>query len=408
MNRKKLFVTAVFLIATAFYFVFYHKDKTLKFVPKNADVVILVDVKNVTRQYICALAFHPSQWFRGGKNKISIKKSGLKIPDFLQVFHIKDTKFSDWYSIFEIKDKQAFLSFLKQEKFVNEGENLFQKDNFFIKIEGQNCIVGTSASAFENINRLFLQFSQRTVYSADQYIDNTSGSISFISGEKIQNFSIELNHGDIEIKNSSKSIDFTSLIDMLERKVRFSDIELDAKNIKNYAGFFDKSISDSSQINYFKLTSDLEQVSYTIITYGYDDNFNEIEKKSFQKIIQPNYSISLQSSNPGKTWEYFQHKKWINAQNQFTIIPFQPNNISKIKDGFEIKSMRKPVPLSQKLNENYIFVRNNDSLLSSFNILNVAEKKIISAVDYIFYGNRGQDYYVRIKGKKGDLPLILR
>ncbi|AZA52841.1 hypothetical protein [Chryseobacterium sp. G0201] len=411
MNKKKFIVPLVLLLGIAVYFVFYHKDKTLKFVPKDADAIVLIDVKKLTRQYISSFITHPSQW-SGNKNKsgnkISLQDSGMKIPDFLQIFHIKNSKFSDWYSVIELKDQQKFLAYLKQQKFINKGKNTFQKNLIFIKIDEGRCILGTSNLAFVNIDRQLSQSSEKDNFNSDSFIHNALGSISFISGDRTRNFSIELNEDDIEIKNESSSEEFASIISKLEQKISFLEMELDAQNIKKYVQFFDKSISDSSQINYLKATAELEQVNDTIVSYGYDDNFNEVEKKTYQKITQPNYVIDLQSLNSEKTWKYFQDKKWINAQNQFTIIPFQPNFIEKNKAGFKIKSTRKPLQSSSNLKENYIFVKNSNLLLSSFSTLGSTEKKIISNLDYIFYGNKGMEYYIKLKAKKGDLPLILR
>lgn len=411
MNKKKLIVPLILLLAAAIYFVFFYKDKTLKFVPKNADAVILIDVKKLTRQYISSLIVHPSKW-SGSKTKdkkeISLKDSGIRIPDFVQVFHLKDTRFSEWYSVVELKDPQKFASFLKSHQFVSKGKDLFQKDQIFIKIEGENGIIGTSASAFETINKQLFQSSVKNMLNADQFITHTTGSISFISGQKIQNFSIELKADEIEIKNTTDVGTLASLISEVQKKNHFLEAELDARNVKNYARFFNKSLIDSSQINYFKATADLEQVNDTIISYGYDDNFNEIEKKTVQKIIQPNYAINLQSSVPEKAWEYFQHKKWINAQNQFTAIPFQPNHIDRRSGGLIIQSTRKPVSLSPNLTQNYIFIKNSPLLLSSLSILTPTEKKMLSDIEYLFYGNKAENYWVKIKAKKGKLPLILR
>ncbi|KPH11669.1 hypothetical protein [Chryseobacterium sp. ERMR1:04] len=411
MNKKRFIVPLVIVLGIAIYFVFYHKDKTLQFVPKNADVVVIIDVKKLTRQYVSSFIMHPSQWFGGEASHeegISLQHSGIKIPDFLQIFHVKNSKFSNWYSVIKLKDQQKFLAFLNKQKFIDKGRNLFQKDHFFIKIEGNHCILGTSNSDFENIQNQLFQSSRQNVFNASQFIENTAGSISFISGQKIQNFSIELNAGDIEIKNRSNSDSFTSILSKLEKKNAFLEMELDAQNIKKYTSFFNKSIADSSQINYIKASIELEQVSDTILSYGYDDNFNEIEKKTYQKIVQPNYVINLQTAVPEITWQYFVHKKWINAQHQFTIIPFQPNTIAETKNGFEIKSTRKPIPPSPNLKENYIFVRNSMLLSSSLSTLTDTEKNMISNLDYIFYGNKGQDYYIKCKAKKGNLPSILR
>lgn len=118
--------------------------------------------------------------------------------------------------------------------------------------------------------------------------------------------------------------------------------------------------------------------------------------------------IVLQNTDPQKTMQYFQTKKWINAQNQFTAIPFQPNSIEQNNQGFEIKSTRNIIQLSPTLNGNYIFVRNNEMLLSSVKTLSATERKFFSGLEYIFYGNKDDDYYIKLKFKKEKLPLILR
>ncbi|MDV7696776.1 hypothetical protein N6B72_07585 [Chryseobacterium soli] len=408
MNRKKIIVPLVLLVAIACYFVFFHKDKTLLFIPENADAVALVDVKKLTRQYISSFITHPSQWLDGKKTDkegSSVWDAGVKIPDFLQIFHLKNTGFYHWYTVIELDDHQKFLSFLKKQKFINKGENLYQKDHIFLSIQGDHCMVGTSEQDLASVHHLLLQSSAKKKYNADQFIEGTTGSISFISGQKIRNFSVELKDDEVEIKNTSKTETFNALLTKVQQKARFLEIELDAENVKKFTFFFNKNNTDIPEITHYKATAELEQVNDTIVTYGYDDNFNEIEKKTFQKITQPKYVIRLQSPNPEKTWEYFQNKKWINSQNQFTIIPFQPNSIYKNKEGIVIESTENPIQLSPDLRENYIFIKNDALLSSSASFIN---KGILSTIDYIFYGNKAEDYYIRLQGKKGKLPLILR
>lgn len=408
MSRKKIIVPLVLVLAIACYFVFFHKDKTLQFVPENADAVALVDVKKLTRQYISSFITHPSQWFDGKKTDkegTSILDAGVKIPDFLQIFHLKNTGFSHWYTVIELDDHQKFLSFLKKQKFINKGNNLYQKDHVFLSLQDGHCIVGTSEQDFAGIHHLLLQSSAKKKYNADQFIGGSTGSISFISGKKIQNFSVQLKDNEIEIKNSSRTETFNALLAKVQQKARFLEIELDAENVKKFTSFFNKNNEKIPEITHYKASAELDQVNDTIVTYGYDDNFNEIEKKTFQKITQPTYVINLQSPSPEKTWEYFQNKKWINAQNQFTVIPFQPNLIYKNKERIVIESTRNPIQLSPDLRENYIFITNDALLSSSVSFIN---KGILSAIDYIFYGNKGEDYYIRLQGKKEKLPLILR
>ncbi|WP_228413864.1 hypothetical protein [Chryseobacterium sp. CH21] len=337
-----------------------------------------------------------------------MKNSGVRIPDFLQIFHLRDTKFSEWYSVLELKDSQKFISFLKKQNFVDQGNNRFQKEQFFVMINGNHCIVGTSDLAFEKIQNQILQTSSNSMRDADEFIQNTAGSISFISGKKIQNFSIDLNKDEIEIKNNSNTEVFKAIASQLQKTNHFMELELDKDNIRNFSRFFNKTIVDSSRVSYLKTTANLEQVNDTIISYEYDDNFNEVEKKTFQKIAQPNYTIDITSNDPNTTWKYFQSKKWINSENQFTAIPFQPNVITRNNNGIVIKSTRKPVILSPQLKENYILIRNNALLYSSLKMLSSNEKKIISDIEYVLYGNKSKDYWVKIKAKNGELPLILR
>lgn len=411
MKKKTIIVPLLLLLVVAVYFVVFYKDKNLRYIPENADAVVLIDSKKLMGQYLFSLAIHPSKWFgdnTNSKSSASFKDSGIRIPDFLQIFHIKDTKISEWYSVLELKDPQKFIAFLKKKQFTDKGNNSFQKDQIFLMIEGDHCIAGSSDLAFETIKKQLLQNTANHVLDANKFIQNTLGSISFISGQKIQNFFIELSDDEIEIKNNSNQEIFNSIASKLQKEHHFLQLELDKENIRNFTRFFNKSIADSSQATFLKATADIEQVNDTIISYEYDDNFNEVEKKTFQKITQPNYTIDIQSQDPRKAWGYFQSKKWINGENQFTAIPFQPNEITQNNNGVVIKSTRKPVILSSQLKENYILIRNSSLLYSSLKTLSTTEKSIISDIDYVLYGNKSQDYWLKIKAKKGDLPLLLR
>ncbi|WP_241330102.1 hypothetical protein [Chryseobacterium arthrosphaerae] len=411
MSKKKIVVPLILILAAAVYWIFFHKDKTLKFIPENTDAVVVIDVKKLTGQYLFSLVTHPSKW-SGSPTKdnrsVSFKNSGIRVPDFFQIFHVRDSKFSEWYSVLELKDSRKFIAFLKSRQFIDKGNGNFQKDQIFIAIEKEYCIAGTSDQAFESIKKQLLRTPGNSKWNAGQLIHNTAASISFISGQKIQNFSIEVKDDEIEIRNNPDTEIFNSIASRLQKGNHFLEMELDAENVKNYARFFNKSLADSSDITYLRAAADLEQVNDTIISYEYDDDFNEIEKKTVQKITQPDYIVDLQSRIPGKTWEYFQAKKWINAQDQFTAIPFQPNTISKTSSGVIIESTRKPVSLSPGVQENYILIRNNPLLFSSLKTLSETEKKIISGIDHILYVNKAKDYRITVKAKKGELPLILR
>ena len=406
--KKKYIAFATLLIAATVYFALYHQNKTLKYVPKNTDILVLVDTKKLTRQYISEFLTHPSQWRQKRDRKVpaSIPTTGLKIPDFIQVFHLKDTPISQWYSVFEIKDQQELFSYLKQQKFIRTGKNVFKKEFLFVMITGENCIAGTSDAAFQSIPGFV--GSGKNDYHAGSFIDGSTGSISFISGTRTHNLSIDIHAHAIAITYSLIPQNFNQVISGIENRITFLDAELDAENITHIERLFSTGITGTSGIQHVQAAAQLEQVNDTIITYGYDDNFNETEKKTVQKIVQPNYALALKSTDPEKTMQDFYNRKWINVQNQFTAIPFQPNIITKDKTGISIRSTRRPVSLPPELKASYIFVKNNPLLLATVKTLSPAERKMISGLEYIFYGNRNQDYYVKLQFKKDRVPLILR
>lgn len=411
MRKKYIVLVIAILLSVGLYFLFFHKDKSLKYIPENADVIVLVDVKKATRQYIYSFLTHPSKWSEDGKknkDKTTYLNYGMKIPDFLQIFHLKNTKIAEWYAVLEIDDEQKFSAFLKSRKFISYGKNSFKNNQLFIKIEGEKCIVGTSDLNFKNIGKPFSQKFRNNILNADSFMDNGLGSISFISELRTQNFSIDLNDDEIEIKNEENSTNFESFISDLKNKTQFLEAELDKENIKKFSQLFNENLNDSADINYLKMSANLEEVNDTIISYGYDDNFNEIEKVSYQKIVQPNYEILLQNSYPEKTWNYFRNKKWINAQNQFTAIPFQPNLISQNKNEIVIKSTRKSIKASESRKQNYIFVKNNPLFYSSLKSLVGSDKSFLKDIEYLFFTNKNSEYYGKIKFVKREIPLILR
>ena len=102
--------------------------------------------------------------------------------------------------------------------------------------------------------------------------------------------------------------------------------------------------------------------------------------------------------------QHFKNKKWINAENQLTVTPFQPNIVSHSKNEILIESLRKPLQITKSQNENYFFLKNSKLIYASFKSITENEKNFLSKIDYIFYGNKAEHYYMKIKFRKGELP----
>lgn len=405
---KKLIAFFILLVlAVGFYLIYFQKNNDLKYVPENADFLVLIDTKEVAKQSIINYITNPKDWFsKSEKNSNSwLFKSGLAIPDYLQIFHLKNTKISEWYSILEIDDKGKLLHFLRNKGFVEKEKNVYQKDNMYLTLAHTKCLIGTSSNSFTALKRSFLLSKDDIYLQATDYINNTTGSFSYLSSDKIYNFGIQFSEDEIVITNNDEFRISPNLLGELTTTTTFLNLELDAKNLNFLDHYFNKKLLDSAKITGLKAVAHLESVKDTIISYEFDDNFNEVEKISFQQIIQPNYTISLKTLKPELAWNFFQNKNWINTENQFTAIPFQPNNVSKEGKQILINSTRKLSPAEKWKNANYIFIKNSELLMSALGKLKIVDKKITSNLDYLFYNNSGADYYFKIRFKK-DLKLM--
>lgn len=405
MKRAIILPAVLIFFVLAGYFFWSHKEKDLKAVPANADVLVLIDVKELKEQYFLTYIKRPFIW--SGESGISSKNNGLKIPDYIQIFHLKDTGFSEWYSIFEISDKEELLKYLNGKGFKLMKNKLYRKDQFSVKIEASKCIVGFSNSNFDKTTMKIINSKFQNLY-ADELINNSIASVSYLAKSKIQKFAVYLNDENIEIKTKNLDDHFSSMISDLDRQTSFLKLNLDSTNVKFASKLFNKQLSDSVKINSISAVAELQLVKDKIISYSYDDNFNEVEKVSYQNILQPNYSINVKSQDSENLWSYFKQKKWINAQDQFTSIPFQPNIIKQNGNEISIKSTRKDIEFGKHFLGNYVFIKNNPLLVNSIKSFSVSKKKGILNVDYCFYGNKGDYYYLKINFKKEKLPLILR
>lgn len=128
MKRVIAFIAFIFVLAVVSYFVWSLKDKDLKAVPRNTDVLLLVDSKKLSEQYILTLIKNPSKWF--GTAEGSSKKSGVVVPDYIQIFHLKGTSFSQWYSVFDISDKEELIKYLNNKGFKLINNNFYKKTSF--------------------------------------------------------------------------------------------------------------------------------------------------------------------------------------------------------------------------------------------------------------------------------------
>ncbi|KQT22410.1 hypothetical protein ASG31_03540 [Chryseobacterium sp. Leaf404] len=406
MKKKTLLYLIPAIVLMAVYFGLYHKNKDLKYIPDSADAAIIIDVKNITRQYLVEALTHPSVWFKDGKkkDKISWSDAGVRIPDFIQIFHLKNDEISNWNAVFEITDQEELLLFLKNRQFQPKGNGLFSNGIFSIKISGEHCMIGTSGKSFSAIEKALDR--KKNIRNADDFMNDGSGGLGIFDKDKTEKYSIHLEDYAIEISDF-KNFKPEELSLIKDQSQDFLKAKLDQKNLQQIAGILKTDIFSDPNIESLQLVSDLKQETDTLISYDYDENFNEVEKVSYQKITQPQYQIQIKSENPGLVLDNFRRKKKVDEKQQFTGIPFLPNEIVKYSNAVFIRSKKHP-ELKDYPQKNFVLIKNNPLLFASLKTLSPNIRKRLDEAESVFYLNEGNQYLLRVQFKQGNLPLILR
>ncbi len=411
MKKKWTFLSLVFVIGL-FYFVRYHKNREIYALPKEADVVITFDKKNIVAYYFTEWLKNPSGWLQSepSKSNINFRKSGVKIPDFPQLFHLKNEAFNQWYFVLEIENKSKLLKLLAQQNFKKEQPNLFTKAKISLMIADDFLIVALGKSGTnQNLTKLSNNLKTKNLKwaTAQDFIQNSHASINFYNNKKLKQFEINLTKDTIEIGDFSENKNFENTIKKQSTEPYFLQLQLGQEALKNLAVLDQDFKTEELQLNSIKAFVELHKVKDSIITYSYDENFNEVENISFQEIVQPAYTLSIASKNPKKTMSYFYQHHWINAKNEFTKIPFLPNSIHQKKSEIVISSTRKLSKYEDNKLNNFIFINNSTDFVNLFSTWSPTEKSLLNDIDYVFI-NAEKSGSAKIGIRKKEKPLILR
>lgn len=401
MRKRFYFIFALFfLAAVAVYFWLYRKNDTLGSIPKDADAVLVIDVKKLQRKYLAALLTHPEVWKAKKSETHFLLHPSVERPDFLQIFHLKDTPVSHWFLELELNDEKAFKENLEKNHFKAE-KDYYRNDRFFVRFKNKKAFVGTSPEELAHLagNKNF------RISNASDFITNGDAGMWFFNG----NFKTDifLHNDRITVGSENGETTEAKLLDELKAQKLFLTASADEKTLQNIESLFGKSFSGQAPVSQFTMQADLAEVSDTIVTYGYDDNFNETQKTAVQKIVQPNYRMTFESKNPAELFNYAKLNGWITKENAFTKIPFQPNLVTLYKDRLEVNS----VPPLQKLawkKGNFIYIKNSPLLGRLLKILPAQEKKLLAKTDYFFAAGSGKTFFAEIRFKNHPLPLIYR
>jgi len=305
-------------------------------VPKNANSIMKVSVDEIYKTLVVNMILHPGYYFKStsGKNnksKLDDFDHGLKIPASIYLYTIKNQPKTAFFSRFEIKEVDAFESFLKNVLHFNiekksKGFNYAQSKpgNISIYYDNKNAAIVFSIEPadFQSILSDVLNQSHFVELSKSNFnlAKNATEHLAFADGKHFA--TMNFGNGAINFNDDFISKNIASAAKPLHRKFNAEStvtfwLNADFKTTaKHTLKLKTTSLEHDSLGKYFKGYLDFEWLNTTqqtdsIITYDYNDDFEKVEKVTLQKREIPNFVVGISSDAIGLK-NYLSKQKVIN------------------------------------------------------------------------------------------------
>ena len=341
MTRKKWALLIFCILLLAGYFKFFYKTFTVKGVVKNADCIIAVDVKRITNTVIWNTITTPSQW-----KKISFSSSGginwkdmFRIPDYVFIFHASGQPSNAWYTVFEIKDNEDFNKGLEQYHFEKAGQqgNMQRFASLASGIEmiryENKVMLGNAAVS----NKNYLQETATELFIKQQYttrerLKKNTEAASHLSMQITQN---DLLAGDpvVKVNFDKRKIVIDGRFDLNQsfgftgNDFKYCDSSLCAIGFTQPPASLYKLVPDSTKMKISKLVNiDVDSLLLannryydldisgiypridTAISYTYDADFNPVESKVVNNVMEPSFNFIIHGENVSQIYD-----RWNNS-----------------------------------------------------------------------------------------------
>lgn len=406
---------------TTLYWFGCHKNYDEKSIPKNADAIVMVDVKNIRNYLIFSYLKKPSQW-RLGTNELTDKfdfsNFGVETPDYLAFFHLENQSVNQWFTDLKIKNETNFEKAIIKERFrktvLKNGMNAYYSELlgvFIIKHSTQIlCSVIPKEQkeiAVKAAEDLFLKHSFLDIQKTEKTIGTSNAITIWIKKNYLlqEDAILNLNLKDQEIiaegqlkwqhkfmKPTLFSQNNNALLSLGFNfgMIRNQDIlEKHSVQINKVIGFDLDSILVHNPAKTELLFNGIVEKKNSAISYDYDDDFNPIKKIVVHTSREPSFSFSIQTENSKKVYRYLKAQKAIDNHQVFVNFPLAQTKSSVRNNTLSLEAnlpkQRTSTSLSSKMaylhfnfnklqakDWHYIIARNkNIQLLKPFKTLTI-------------------------------------
>lgn len=338
---------------TLLYWFGYHKNFNEKYIPKNADGIVMVDVKNIQNYFIFSYLKTPSQWQSGttGINKkFDFSNFGIETPDYLAFFHLENQPLNQWFAVAKIEneidfEKSIIASHFTKTKLSNPFIGYYSKALGFFVVQYSNQILCCSIdpkqqkTAIKVAENLFLEHQFLDAKKTKKTIDTPNAITVWIKKNSLleEDAILNLNLKDQEIvvegqlkwkpkfrkstrftQNSNALLSLGFNFEMIRNQ---NSLKKNLPQINKIIGFDLDSILTHNPTKTQLVLNGIVEKKDSAISYEYDDDFNPIKKVVVHTTREPSFCFSIQTENSKKVYTYLEAQKAIDDQQVFVNFP---------------------------------------------------------------------------------------
>ncbi|MBW4361150.1 hypothetical protein [Flavobacterium taihuense] len=358
------FKIAVLLItfgSTAILYWFgFHKRFDAKYIPQNADAIVMIDVKNVRNYFVFSFLKTPSQWsstaFRINK-KLDLYHFGIETPDYFAYFHLKNQPITQWFTVAKIENETEFEQEVIKTHYIKENLNngmssYYSKSMRLLFIKHLNQILiskipeNQKAIAEKTAEDLFLKKLFLDAKKTEKTIDTNNAITlwikknSLLEEDGIINITLEKQEvvadGKLQLKSKYKkettfSQNPNALLSFGFNFEMVHDLNIlkpHSIQINKIIGFDLDSVFVHEPTKTELVLNEIIEKKDSAISYDYDDDFNPIKKVIVHTSREPSFYFSMLTKDSQKVYTYLKTKKAIDNHQIFVNFPLAPTKTS--------------------------------------------------------------------------------
>jgi len=416
--KTSLLILCIGCIAV-FYFYGFHKTFDAQIIPRNADGIAMIDIKNCRNFILSSALKNPSKWSSNQtKQHENLSNFGLETPNYLALFHLVNQPLHQWFAVAKVKNTIAFEKAITQYGFkkakLNNGmSSFFSKPLSMLIVKHSNQILMATILekekpiATKTAEALFLKKQFLNPKSIEKTIDTENAITiwikknSFLKEDGIVNITLKDQEivAEGQLKLHSK---YRKNYLFLENPNAVLSIGFNFEMIQNQ-NFFKQNLNQINKIIGFNVDSllvhhptkteiivhEMVKKNDSVISYDYDDDFNPIKKVVVHTNREPSFYFSIQTENSKQVYDYLKNQNAIDKNQVFVNFPlaqtktFVKNNTLTLKaNPIKQASIKSSIPKMGYLQMNFSKLQTNDwryligknknlKYLQSFEILSV-------------------------------------